>query len=126
MVRPPDTLTSFAIDPNGVVNGVFNNGVTETIGQVVLAQFSNQQGLVANGNGTYTQGANSGPANIVKPNTGGTGTLESGAIEQSNTDIGTSLVGLITVSTNYQGDARVITVANELVNDLLTMLQTLA
>ena len=51
----PGSLTSFTIDPNGVVNGVFNNGVTETIGQVVLAQFSNQQGLVANGNGTYTQ-----------------------------------------------------------------------
>jgi flagellar hook protein FlgE len=122
----PGSLTSFAIDPNGVVNGVFNNGATETLGQVVLAQFANQQGLVANGSGTYTQGANSGPANIATPNTGGTGSLEAGAIEQSNTDIGTSLVGLITVSTNYQGDARVITVANQLVNDLLTMLQTLA
>jgi flagellar hook protein FlgE len=122
----PGSLTSFAIDPNGIVNGVFNNGATETLGQVVLAQFANEQGLVASGNSTYSQGTNSGPANIVKPNTAGTGSLEAGAIEQSNTDIGSSLVGLITVSTNYQGDARVITVANQLVNDLLSMLQTLA
>jgi len=122
----PGSLTSFSIDPSGVINGVFSNGATETLGQVVLAQFANQQGLVANGNNTYTVGVNSGAANITTPNTGGAGSLESGAIEQSNTDIGQSLVNLITVSTNYQGDSRVITVADQLVNDLLTMMQTLA
>jgi len=120
----PGTLTSFKIDPNGLVNGVFNNGTTETLGQIVLAQFANQQGLVANGSGTFTQGSNSGPANVVKPNTAGTGSLEAGAIEQSNTDIGSSLVSLITVSTNYQGNARVISIADQLFNNLLTLMQS--
>jgi flagellar hook protein FlgE len=122
----PGTLTSFSVDPNGVVNGAFSNGATETLGQVILASFTNDQGLVQNGNGTYTVGTNSGPPTLAAPNSSGVGSLQSGAIEESNTDIGTSLVKLINVSTNYQGAARVISVADQLVNDLLTMMQQIA
>jgi len=122
----PGTLSSYTINPNGVISGTFSNGATETLGQVVLATFTNNQGLVASGNGTYTVGTNSGPAIVSQPNSSGTGSLQSGAVEQSNTDIGSSLVDLITVSTNYQGAARVISVADQLINDLLTMMQQLA
>ncbi|HXY35650.1 MAG TPA: flagellar hook-basal body complex protein [Planctomycetaceae bacterium] len=119
----PGTLTSFVIDQNGVINGVFDNGDTRTLGQVMLATFANQQGLVQAGNGTFTDGVGAGPANLVKPNTFGAGSLQSGAVELSNTDIGSSLVSLITISTNYQGNARVISVVDQLVNDLLTLAQ---
>jgi flagellar hook protein FlgE len=119
----PGTLTSFVIDQNGVINGVFDNGDTRTLGQIMLATFANQEGLVQAGNGTFTDGVGAGPANLVKPNTFGAGSLQSGAVELSNTDIGTSLVSLITISTNYQGNARVISVVDQLVNDLLTLAQ---
>ena len=122
----PGTLTSYSVDPNGVINGSFSNGATETLGQVMLASFTNDQGLVQAGNGTYTVGTNSGPPTLAAPNSSGVGSLQSGAIEESNTDIGTSLVSLINVSTNYQGAARVISVADQLVNDLLTMMQQIA
>jgi flagellar hook protein FlgE len=123
---PPGTLSSYAIASNGVISGTFSNGAIETLGQVVLATFTNNQGLVASANGTYTAGTNSGPAIVSQPNSSGAGSLKSGAVEQSNTDIGSSLVDLITVSTNYQGAARVISVADQLINDLLTMMQQLA
>lgn len=119
----PGTLSSYTISSDGVINGVFSNGDTRTLGQVALATFANQQGLVENGNGTFTDGVSAGPANVTAPNSGGAGALQSGAVETSNTDIGTSLVNLITVSTNYQGDARVISVVDELINDLLTLAQ---
>jgi flagellar hook protein FlgE len=119
----PGTLSSFTISTDGVINGVFSNGDTRTLGQVMLATFANQQGLVENGNGTFTDGVSAGPANIAAANSSGAGSLESGAVEASNTDIGTSLVQLITVSTNYQGDARVISVVDQLINDLLTLAQ---
>jgi flagellar hook protein FlgE len=122
----PGTLSSYAIDPNGVISGTFSNGAIETLGQVVLATFTNNQGLVASANGTYTAGTNSGPAIVSQPNSSGAGSLKSGAVEQSNTDIGSSLVDLITVSTNYQGAARVISVADQHINDLLTMMKQLA
>jgi flagellar hook protein FlgE len=122
----PGTLSSYAITPNGVISGTFSNGAIETLGQVVLATFTNNQGLVANGDSTYSAGTNSGPAIVSQPNSSGAGSLQAGAVEQSNTDIGSSLVDLITVSTNYQGAARVISVADQLINDLLTMMQQLA
>lgn len=123
---PPGSLSSYAIAANGVISGTFTNGAIETLGQVVLATFTNNQGLVANGNGTYSVGTNSGPAIVSQPNSSGAGSLKSGAVEESNTDIGSSLVDLITVSTNYQGAARVISVADQLINDLLSMMQQLA
>jgi flagellar hook protein FlgE len=122
----PGTLSSYAIEANGIISGTFSNGAIETLGQVVLATFTNNQGLVANGDSTYSVGTNSGPAIVSQPNSSGAGSLKAGAVEQSNTDIGSSLVDLITVSTNYQGAARVISVADQLINDLLTMMQQLA
>jgi flagellar hook protein FlgE len=117
----PGTLTSFVIDENGVINGVFDNGATRTLGQVVLGRFANSEGLVDAGNGNFTAGVSSGPAALAKPNSFGAGSLRSGAIELSNTDVGQSLVDLITTSTNYQANTRVISVVQQLVNDLLTL-----
>ncbi len=117
----PGSLTSFVIDQNGIINGVFDNGATRTLGQIMLARFANDEGLVQAGNGTYSGGVSAGPAVLAKPNSFGAGSLRSGAIELSNTDIGSSLVDLITASTNYQGNTRVIAVVDQLVNDLLQL-----
>jgi flagellar hook protein FlgE len=89
----------------------------------LLATFANPGGLVENGDSTFTDGVGAGPVNISQPNSTSAGSLKAGSVELSNTDIGTSLVNLITVSTNYQGDARVIAVVDQLVNDLLTLAQ---
>jgi flagellar hook protein FlgE len=67
------------------------------------------------------QGPNSGDAIPAQPGQKGTGTILSGALEESNTDVGQSLVNLITASTQYQGNARVISTANTLLQDLLQL-----
>jgi flagellar hook protein FlgE len=117
----PGTLSSYVIDDQGVINGVFDNGITRTLGQIVLARFSNPQGLVANGSTTYKEGVASGPPFLVTPGTFGAGTIRSGATELSNTDIGQSLVDLIVASTNYRGNARVIDSVQQLTNELLSL-----
>ena len=103
------------------VDGLFDNGVIRTLGQITLASFSNQQGLVEAGNGTYQEGVSSGPPKPNVPGTFGTGTIRSGAIELSNTDIGRNLVDLIVASTNYRGNARVISSVQQLVDELLIL-----
>ncbi|MCA9114332.1 MAG: flagellar hook-basal body complex protein [Planctomycetaceae bacterium] len=117
----PGTLTSFVIDETGVVNGIFDNGVIRTLGQVVLARFANTQGLVESGDGTYQEGVGSGSPFLTTPGNFGAGTLRSGAIELSNTDIGRNLVDLIVASTNYRGNARVISSVQQLVDELLIL-----
>ena len=118
---PPGTLTSFLIDEGGVINGVFDNGLLRPLGQVALARFNNAQGLLQQGGGTFGEGVSSGPPFLTEPGTFGAGTLRSGAIELSNTDIGRNLVDLIVASTNYRGNARVISSVQQLVDELLVL-----
>lgn len=117
----PGTLTNFVIDETGIINGVFDNGVIRTLGQVTLARFSNSQGLVESGGGTFKEGVSSGPPFLATPGNFGAGTLRAGAIELSNTDIGRNLVDLIVASTNYRGNARVISSVQQLVDELLVL-----
>jgi flagellar hook protein FlgE len=117
----PGTLQSFVIDENGVINGVFDNGIIRTLGQVILARFTNTDGLIEDGSTTYKEGVSSGAAALVAPSTFGAGTIRAGAIELSNTDIGKSLVDLIVASTNYRGNARVISSVQQLVDELLVL-----
>ncbi len=117
----PGTLTSYVIDNNGVINGAFDNGITRTLGQIAMARFPNPRGLVQVGNNNFSQGIASGLPQVTAPGTFGAGTIQSGALEQSNTDIGKNLVDLIVASTNYQGNARVISSVDQLVNVLLTL-----
>lgn len=118
---PPGTLGSFNINETGVISGVFTNGVIRTLGQLVMAQFPNPLGLVENGGGSYLEGISSGPAQLVTPGAQGSGTVRAGAIELSNTDVGRNLVDLIVASTNYRGNARVITSVQQLVDELLVL-----
>ena len=111
---PPGTLVSFVTGENGVITGTFDNGLTRPLGQVVLAHFANNQGLLDEGNSTFREGISSGSPMLATPGDSGTGTVRSGAIELSNTDVGKSLVDLILASTNYQGNARVISAVNTL------------
>ncbi|QDT17634.1 flagellar hook-basal body complex protein [Alienimonas californiensis] len=118
---PPGTLVDFAIGESGGISGVFDNGLLRPLGRLVIAQFSNVNGLVEGGGGTYTEGPNSGPPRVGPPGAFGAGLLRAGAIELSNTDIGKNLVDLIIASTNYRGNARVISSTQELTDELLRL-----
>jgi len=117
----PGTLQSFVIDETGIINGVFDNGIIRTLGQIVLARFANPDGLIEDGSTTYKEGVSSGAPQLTTPSTFGVGSIRAGAIELSNTDIGKSLVDLIVASTNYRGNARVISSVQQLVDELLLL-----
>ncbi len=117
----PGTLTTYVIDEAGVINGIFDNGIIRTLGQIVLARFSNPQGLLESGDTNFKEGIASGPPFLTTPGNFGAGTVRSGAVELSNTDIGKSLVDLIVASTNYRGNARVIDSVQKLVDELLVL-----
>ena len=87
----PGTLASFVIDETGIINGVFDNGIIRTLGQITLSRFSNPQGLLEFGNSTFQEGVSSGPPFLVTPGNFGAGTIRAGSIELSNTDVGRSL-----------------------------------
>ncbi len=117
----PGTLTSYLVGEDGVIKGVFSNGITRDLGQIRLARFANPAGLEQVGENLFAEGVNSGLAVECDPGEQGSGKIIAGARELSNTDIGASLVDLISASTMYRGNARVITTVQEMIDQLLAL-----
>jgi flagellar hook protein FlgE len=86
-----------------------------------LARFANPAGLQQQGANLFTEGANSGLAIQASPGENGTATMIAGAVELSNTDIGANLIDLILATTQYRGNSRVITAAQQLLDELLNL-----
>lgn len=117
----PGTLTSFIVGEDGTIRGVFSNGITRDLGQIVLARFGNPTGLEQKGENMFAAGVNSGLPVIGRPNEQGIGSIIAGAQELSNTDIGGNLIDLILASTMYRGNTRVITTAQQMFDELLAL-----
>ena len=88
---------------------------------MIMARFANAQGLAQVGDSLFQTGVNSGDPIFAEPGEDGIGTLTAGAVELSNTDIGNNLIELILASTQYRGGSRVITAAQELLDELLAL-----
>jgi len=107
---PSGTLSSYTVAANGTINGTFSNGQTEVLGQVALAQFSNQEGLSASGDNLYTATANSGSAIVGQPNSNGLGSLVDGSVEESNVNLSNQFVQMAAAQENYSANAKVLTI----------------
>jgi len=101
-------LTNFSIGTTGVLTGNYSNGQTASLGQIVLANFNDPNGLIDLGNNEYQQTSASGVAQISTPGSTNHGTLQGGAVEESNVDLTNELVNLITAQRNYQANAQTI------------------
>lgn len=117
----PGVLTSFIVGEDGVIRGVFSNGVTRDLGQIRLVRFANPNGLEQRGQNLFAAGVNSGLPVEANPGEQGIGQIIAGAVELSNTDIGANLIDLILASTMYRGNARVITTAQQMLDELLAL-----
>jgi flagellar hook protein FlgE len=118
---PLGTLSAFSVGADGTITGSFTNGLTRTIGQVALATFTNNEGLVDEGDNLFRPGANSGTAVVTTPGTLGAGTIVGGALELANVELGDEFIKLIQSSTGYSANSRVIRTTDELMQQLLVL-----
>ena len=101
-------LTGFTVGTDGMLTGNYSNGETKALGQIAVANFNNQNGLQNMGGNVYAQTAASGAAQVSVPGSTNHGTLQGGAVENSNVDLTSELVNLITAQRNYQANAQTI------------------
>ncbi len=118
---PPGTLASYLVGEDGTIRGVFTSGVTRDLGQIRLSRFNNPAGLIQRGDNMFSLGLNSGLPIEGNPDTVGLGQIIGGAVELSNTDIGRNLIDLVLASTQYRANARVISTAQQLFDELLNL-----
>lgn len=114
-------LAGFSFAPDGVIAGRYTNGQTSTLGQVVLANFTNPNGLQALGNNAWAESAGSGPPLVGSPDSGNMGVLQSSAVEDSNVDLTAELVNMITAQRFYQANAQTIKTQDQVLQTLVNL-----
>ena len=116
--RSPGKLTDIVISDDGKIRGQFDNGDKIELAQVALADFANVQGLERAGDGLVTESAASGKPLIDVPGTGARGAVSAGALESSNVDLSNELVTLIAYQRAFQANAKTVTTADEMMQDV--------
>lgn len=114
-------LSGLNIADNGTIFARFTNGQSLRLGQVVLADFSNQQGLQPTGNTMWAETFESGSPNVGTPGSAALGAVQAGALEESNVDLSEQLVNLIIAQRNFQASAKTIETADAVTQTIINL-----
>ncbi|MGO9137352.1 MAG: flagellar basal-body rod protein FlgF [Syntrophales bacterium] len=114
-------LQSVSVKSDGTISGSFTNGQTANVAQLVLANFAAPEGLQKMGSNLFGETINSGQAVVNVPGSSGMGTVTSNSLEQSNVDIATEFINMITAQKAYSANARVITTEDQMLTDLINI-----
>lgn len=112
-------LTKIDFDENGSVLGTYSNGESITLGRVALVKVANEQGLDRKGGTQWDSTQYSGDKIWGESNKGAFGSINNGALEQSNIDMTQELVDLISAQRNFQANSRSLEVNNQLQQNIL-------
>ncbi|MEK6257841.1 MAG: flagellar hook-basal body complex protein [Planctomycetota bacterium] len=117
------TLVDVSVENDGTITGQFSNGRAEAIAQIALATFANSEGLDRTSNNYFKHNSNSGIPIISTALSGSAGSIQSGALESSNVDIGAEFTQLIAAQRGYQVNARAFSAANQMLEETANLLR---
>jgi flagellar hook protein FlgE len=128
-LRIPPGSSNVSIGQNGAVSYTDENPESKTYQQRVtagflsLATFPNENGLERLGGSVWAATANSGLPKVGTPDTTGYGPTIGGVLEMSNVDLATEMTNMVTAERGYQANSRVISVADQMLQTVVTMVQ---
>lgn len=114
-------LQRFSAGSDGIILGQYSNGQSHALGQIVLANFANPNGLSPLGNNAWAETSTSGNPLVGTPNSGSLGVLQSSAVENSNVDLTAELVNMITAQRVYQANAQTIKTQDSVLQTLVNL-----
>ncbi|KPJ95501.1 MAG: hypothetical protein AMS18_02740 [Gemmatimonas sp. SG8_17] len=115
------SLVEITVDYRGIITGFFTNGISRNLAQIALANFDNPSGLIRVGDSVYTESANSGLPIIAYVGSDSAASITPGALESSNVDISQEFTNMIIAQRGFQANARVISTADEMLNELVNI-----
>ena len=113
------SFSGIQVDEEGYVSAKFDNGRSVRIYQIPLATFPNPNGLEAQTGNVFIETDRSGQFFLRAPETGGVGSIASGALEASTVDLATEFTTMITTQRAYSASAKIITTADEMLDELV-------
>ena len=112
-------LSNISIGEDGTITGAFTNGQSTTLGRLAIANFQNEGGLIRTGSNEFVSSANSGTAQYGFAGNGSLGTIDAGALEQSNVSIASEFTKMILAQRAFEANGKSITTADQ---DLQTVI----
>ncbi|MDL2273073.1 flagellar hook-basal body complex protein [Oscillospiraceae bacterium OttesenSCG-928-G22] len=119
-IQIPGNAMGVSVDQQGNVSAIIDNEVVY-IARIGVAQFANYPGLEKIGDNLYDPTTNSGAPVYSAPAENGAGKLKSGALEMSNVNLAQEFSDLITTQRGYQANARIITVSDTILEELINL-----
>ncbi len=114
-------LQGVNVNVDGVVTGAYSNGQLLPLFRVALAKFTNEQGLYKVGGNLFKATRESGDAITNRPGTNGLGSIAPNSLEQSNVDIATEFVKMISTQRGFQANSKIITVVDQMLQELINL-----
>ncbi|HZW14184.1 MAG TPA: flagellar hook protein FlgE [Noviherbaspirillum sp.] len=114
-------LSAFNIGADGIITGRYTNGESATLGQIVLANFTNPNGLQPLGNNLWAESSTSGSPLVGTPGASNMGVLQASSVEDSNVDLTAELVNMITAQRVYQANAQTIKTQDQVLQTLVNL-----
>ncbi len=114
-------LSGISVAPDGSVLGLYTNGRSVPVGQLMVAKFRATDALGRAGNNLWVETSDSGPAAVAPPGAGGRGQITAGSIETSNVDIGEEMVSMIQHQRAFSANSKVIATADEMLSQLMQL-----
>jgi len=112
-------LTGIDIGSDGLVRATYSNGTSQPLARIAMVNFANEQGLTQIGGTSWKESIVSGEALAGEGGSGTFGTINSSALEQSNVNLTTELIDLISAQRNFQANSRALEVDNQLNQTIL-------
>jgi flagellar hook protein FlgE len=116
-------LSNLSIDQYGYIVGVFSNGASRNLAQILVSTFPNLNGLTGVGDNMFTVSANSGAPFIGSPGELTQTTIQSGALEQSNVDLSEEFTRMIISQRGFQANARVVSVSDQMLQETTNLVR---
>lgn len=114
-------LQGVDVDVDGLITGVYSNGQVLPLYKLALAKFQSVQGLHKMGGNLYRETRESGPATTSLPGTNGLGNIAPNSLEQSNVDMASEFVKMITTQRNFQANSKIITTTDTMLSELINL-----
>ncbi|MDZ4778397.1 MAG: flagellar hook protein FlgE [Alphaproteobacteria bacterium] len=116
---PPGNLAGLVVENDGILTAQFSNGRSRALYQIPLATFLNPNGLLPDRGGVFRNTLASGLYNINEANAAGAGRIESNVLEASNVDLAAEFTSMIVTQRAYSASSKIITTADEMLEELL-------
>jgi len=115
----PQNAVDISINPSGeVLVSLDGQTAPQNVGQLTLANFINEAGLLAIGENLMLETPASGTAITGTPGSPGFGTMQQGFLETSNVNVVDEITNLISAQRAYEMNSKVIETADQMMSTL--------